>query len=77
MNQMGFLTSIKSSWIWSSGREPSDSGPYSFSNDSRILKMAPLLVSDDFSRSSSTLKAATLERLSAGCLSASGHKGKC
>ena len=36
--------------------------------------MAPLLVSDDFSRSSSALKAATVERLSAGCLSASGHK---
>ena len=38
--------------------------------------MAPPLVSDDFNRSSSTLKAATLERLSDGCLSASGHKGK-
>ena len=38
--------------------------------------MAPLLVSDDFSRSSLTLKAVTLERLSAGCLSTSGHKGK-
>ena len=38
--------------------------------------MAPLLVSDDFSRGSSTLKAATHEKLSADCLSASGHKGK-
>ena len=38
--------------------------------------MAPLLVSDDFN-SSSTLKAVTLERLSAGCLSASGHKERC
>ena len=72
---MGFITSIRSFCIWSSGREPRDSGPHSFCNISLMLKMAPLLISDDC-RSSSTLKAATLERLSAGCLSASGYKGK-
>ena len=38
--------------------------------------MMPLLISADFDKRSSILKAAILERLYAGCLSAPKDKGK-
>ena len=57
------------------GRALRDSGPHSFSNNWHMLLMVPLLVSDVSKKRSSTLKAAILDRLSAGCLSASMDKG--
>ena len=64
------LPSVRSFWIVSSGRVLRDSSPWC------TLSMVPLLVSDVSNKRSSMLKAAVLDSLSAGCLSASMDKGK-
>ena len=55
----------------SSGRTPKDSGPHSFSKECPILKITSSLICDVLESGFSMSKAATLERLFAGCLSTS------